>query len=64
MVAGREDSTKRARRLTNMLEIIVPVVAVGAFWYFGLWPFDRSYAYLPKYTDLGNKKSDGPPSSK
>lgn len=47
-----------------MLEIIVPVVAVGAFWYFGLWPFDRSYAYLPKYTDLGNKKSDGPPSSK
>jgi hypothetical protein len=47
-----------------MLEILVPAAALGLVWYFGIWPFDRSYAYLPKYTDLGSKKTDVPPPPK
>jgi hypothetical protein len=44
-----------------MLQLIVPVAALGAvLWYFGTWPFDRNYRYLPRYTDLGNKKIDAP----
>jgi hypothetical protein len=44
-----------------MLQLIVPVAVVaGILWYFGVWPFDKSYRYLPKYTDTGKKKIDAP----
>ena len=44
-----------------MLQLFVPVAAVGGIlWYFGFWPFDWTYQYLPRYTDLGNKKIDAP----
>jgi len=44
-----------------MLQILVPIVLIGGvLWYFGIWPFDRSYSFLPKYTEWGNKKIDAP----
>lgn len=44
-----------------MLQLIFPVAVVGIVWYLGIWPFNRSYAYLPKYTDIGTKKTEVPP---
>ena len=42
-----------------MLQLLIPaVVVVGCLWYFGIWPFDRSYASLTNYTDWRNKKTD------
>ena len=47
-----------------MLQLSVPVAVIGALWVFGVWPFDRSYMYLPKYTDIRTKKIDAPPPPK
>lgn len=41
-----------------MLQLVVPVAVVGIAWYLGIWPFNRSYTYLPKYSDVGVKKTD------
>jgi hypothetical protein len=40
--------------------IILAVAVGGALWYLGVWPFDRSYPFLTKYSDRGNKNADAP----
>ncbi len=47
-----------------MLQLVVPVAVIGLFWFLGFWPFDRSYTYLPKYTEFRTKKIDAPPPPK
>jgi hypothetical protein len=43
-----------------MSTIIVVAVLGGIVWFLGIWPFDRSYRYLPKYADIRSGK-DVPP---
>ena len=43
-----------------MLQLLIPIVVIGALWYLGIWPFDRNYMYLPKYADWRTKKADTP----
>jgi hypothetical protein len=44
-----------------MLGLIIIVAAAVLIWYLGVWPFNRSYPYLTKYSELGVKKTDVPP---
>jgi hypothetical protein len=38
-----------------MLLFVVLVIAL-VFWYFGYWPLDRSYGFLPSFRDLQDRK--------
>jgi hypothetical protein len=37
------------------------MAVVAVIWFLGVWPFNRGYTYLPKYSEIGVKKTDTPP---
>jgi hypothetical protein len=48
-------------RIIDMFGFIVLAAATGGtLWYLGIWPFDRSYPFLIKYSDRRNKNSVAP----
>jgi len=40
--------------------IILAAVVAGVLWRTGLWPFDRNYPMLTKYSDRGVKPAAAP----
>jgi hypothetical protein len=40
--------------------IVLAAAAGGTLWYLGIWPFDRNYPFLTKYSERGNKNTDAP----
>jgi hypothetical protein len=44
-----------------MSTLLVVVVVAAILWLFGFWPFNRSYAYVPRFDDLRQKKDSAPP---
>jgi hypothetical protein len=41
-----------------MLPSIILVAAVAAVWRLGIWPFSRSFKYLPSYGQFRRNKAD------
>jgi hypothetical protein len=45
-----------------MLHLLFPIAVVCVvLWFLGFWPFDRSYSFIPKYSEWRRKKVDTVP---
>jgi hypothetical protein len=40
-----------------MLPILVLAASIAAVWRFGVWPFSRSFKYLPSYSQICQNKT-------